>query len=103
MLNKQIFETLYYGAMEASCELAEEHGPYETYEGCPVSKGIFQVGYFITLIVPVELCCYYKKAGTIIANVKKFVIFISLTYNLRCKPIGRKFCLDFLRKFSSID
>jgi len=57
MLNKQIFETLYYGAMEASCELAEEQGPYETYEGCPVSKGIFQVGYFITLIVPVELGC----------------------------------------------
>ena len=42
MLNKQIFETIYYGAMEASCELAEKHGTYETYEGSPVSKGIFQ-------------------------------------------------------------
>ncbi|XP_064119562.1 ribonucleoside-diphosphate reductase large subunit-like [Macrobrachium nipponense] len=42
LLNKQIFETIYYGAMEASCELAEKLGPYETYEGCPVSKGIFQ-------------------------------------------------------------
>lgn len=42
LLNKQIFETIYYGAMEASCELAEKEGPYETYEGCPVSKGIFQ-------------------------------------------------------------
>ena len=41
-LNKQIFETIYYGAMEASCELAKELGPYETYPGCPVSKGIFQ-------------------------------------------------------------
>lgn len=41
-LNIQIFETLYYGAMEASCELAEKLGPYETYKGCPVSKGIFQ-------------------------------------------------------------
>merc|ERR1712025_1521204 len=41
-LNKQIFETIYYGAMEASCELAEKLGPYETYDGCPVSKGIFQ-------------------------------------------------------------
>lgn len=39
-LNKQIFETIYYGAMEASCELAKEQGPYETYEGCPVSKGV---------------------------------------------------------------
>lgn len=39
-LNIQIFETLYYGALEASCELAEEKGTYETYEGSPVSKGV---------------------------------------------------------------
>ena len=42
MLNKQIFETIYYGALEASCELAERDGPYETYAGCPVSKGLLQ-------------------------------------------------------------
>lgn len=41
-LNQQIFETLYYGALEASCELAVEEGTYETYAGCPVSKGILQ-------------------------------------------------------------
>lgn len=39
-LNIQIFETIYYGALEASCELAEKEGPYETYEGSPVSKGV---------------------------------------------------------------
>lgn len=39
-LNQQIFETIYYGALEASCELAKEQGPYETYEGSPVSKGV---------------------------------------------------------------
>lgn len=33
LLNKQIFETLYYGALEASCELAEELGTYSTYQG----------------------------------------------------------------------
>ncbi|KAL0134317.1 hypothetical protein PUN28_001250 [Cardiocondyla obscurior] len=41
-LNIKIFETLYYGALEASCELAEEKGTYETYQGSPVSKGILQ-------------------------------------------------------------
>lgn len=41
-LNQQIFETIYYGALEASCELAEKEGTYETYPGCPVSKGILQ-------------------------------------------------------------
>ncbi|KAL7739357.1 hypothetical protein ACLKA6_003965 [Drosophila palustris] len=42
LLNQQIFETIYYGALEASCELAQRDGPYETYDGCPVSKGILQ-------------------------------------------------------------
>lgn len=42
LLNQQIFETLYYAALEASCELAERDGPYETYAGSPVSKGILQ-------------------------------------------------------------
>ncbi|XP_018403326.1 PREDICTED: ribonucleoside-diphosphate reductase large subunit-like [Cyphomyrmex costatus] len=41
-LNVQIFETLYYGALEASCEIANEKGPYELYEGSPISKGILQ-------------------------------------------------------------
>lgn len=41
-LNQQIFETIYYGALEASCELAEKYGVYETYEGCPASRGILQ-------------------------------------------------------------
>merc|ERR1712158_203054 len=42
LLNKQIFETIYYGALEASCELAEVDGPYFTYEGSPVSQGKLQ-------------------------------------------------------------
>ncbi|KAJ9670926.1 hypothetical protein PVL29_027087 [Vitis rotundifolia] len=41
-LNKDIFETIYYHALKASCELAMREGPYETYDGCPVSKGILQ-------------------------------------------------------------
>ncbi len=41
-LNKDIHETIYYASMTASKDLAKEHGPYETYEGSPVSKGVFQ-------------------------------------------------------------
>jgi ribonucleoside-diphosphate reductase alpha subunit len=41
-LNKRIFETIYFGALEASCELAQELGAYETYEGSPMSKGLLQ-------------------------------------------------------------
>lgn len=39
-LNIQIFETIYYGALEASCEIAQKKGYYDTYEGSPVSKGV---------------------------------------------------------------
>lgn len=41
-LNKDIFETIYYGALKESCELAKIEGPYQTYAGSPVSKGILQ-------------------------------------------------------------
>lgn len=41
-LNKDIFETIYYGSMEASMELAMQHGPYETWAGSPISQGVFQ-------------------------------------------------------------
>merc|ERR1719469_752513 len=41
-LNEDIFETIYYGAVEASCELSAEHGPYESYAGCPASQGKLQ-------------------------------------------------------------
>jgi ribonucleotide reductase alpha subunit len=32
-LNIQIFETIYHGALEASCEAAAKDGPYASYEG----------------------------------------------------------------------
>ncbi|XP_052310740.1 ribonucleoside-diphosphate reductase large subunit isoform X1 [Populus trichocarpa] len=41
-LNKDIFETIYYHALKASSEIAAREGPYETYVGSPVSKGILQ-------------------------------------------------------------
>ncbi|EDV21437.1 uncharacterized protein TRIADDRAFT_50804 [Trichoplax adhaerens] len=41
-LNIKIFESIYYGALQASCELAKEVGPYETYEGSPASQGQLQ-------------------------------------------------------------
>ena len=41
-LNAAIFETIYHAALEASAELAEEQGPYETFQGSPASEGLFQ-------------------------------------------------------------
>jgi ribonucleoside-diphosphate reductase alpha chain len=41
-LNKQIFETIYFASLSASCDLAKVHGAYDSYAGSPVSKGILQ-------------------------------------------------------------
>jgi len=41
-LNKDIFETIYYAALTASKDLAIKEGPYESFKGSPVSKGILQ-------------------------------------------------------------
>ncbi|UBM57857.1 ribonucleoside-diphosphate reductase subunit alpha [Marinilongibacter aquaticus] len=41
-LNKEIFETMYFAAVETSMELAIEEGPYQTWKGSPISEGIFQ-------------------------------------------------------------
>jgi ribonucleoside-diphosphate reductase alpha subunit len=41
-LNAHIFETMYHAALEASSELAEVDGSYESFEGSPASQGILQ-------------------------------------------------------------
>jgi len=41
-LNKDVFETIYYGALQASCDMAAELGPYSSYKGSPTSMGLLQ-------------------------------------------------------------
>ena len=41
-LNTDIFATIYYAALEESCLLAKEEGPYETFKGSPASMGKLQ-------------------------------------------------------------
>ena len=42
ILNKNIFETIYFAAMTASKDLAIKEGAYSSFHGSPLSKGIFQ-------------------------------------------------------------
>jgi ribonucleoside-diphosphate reductase alpha subunit len=42
VLNREIMETIYFGAVTASMELARVHGHYESYPGSPASQGILQ-------------------------------------------------------------
>ena len=41
-LNQEIFENIYFAALEKSCELAKVDGPYATFHGSPASRGILQ-------------------------------------------------------------
>jgi ribonucleoside-diphosphate reductase alpha subunit len=41
-LNREIFEHIYFAAVESSAELAEIHGPHPTFEGSPASQGKMQ-------------------------------------------------------------
>lgn len=41
-INKKIFETIYFGSLEASIDLAKKDGPYKTYSGSPFSRGQLQ-------------------------------------------------------------
>ncbi|NDE60553.1 MAG: ribonucleoside-diphosphate reductase subunit alpha, partial [Acidimicrobiia bacterium] len=41
-LNREIFETIYFSALRASCDLAKSQGHYATYPGSPISQGLLQ-------------------------------------------------------------
>ncbi|KAJ7106076.1 ribonucleotide reductase [Mycena crocata] len=45
-MNLRIAETIYHGALEASCELAEQHGPYERFQQSPLAQGIMQYNFW---------------------------------------------------------
>jgi ribonucleoside-diphosphate reductase alpha chain len=42
VLQTEIFETIYFAALTSSKDLAKENGAYETFQGSPLSEGIFQ-------------------------------------------------------------
>lgn len=41
-INEAIFETIYHASLEASTEVADKDGPYETFDGSPASQGQLQ-------------------------------------------------------------
>ena len=50
---EDIFETMYFASLEASMELAKVEGPYSTYEGSPMSRGVIQPGKLTTEDKPI--------------------------------------------------
>jgi ribonucleotide reductase alpha subunit len=57
-INQRIFENIYYAAVESSCEIAQQEGPYSSFQGSPMSKGIFQYDMWTnggTAVAPITL------------------------------------------------
>ena len=71
-LNRDIFETIYYAGLDASCELAERDGYYETYPGSPVSKD--QLQFDMWGVQPSERWDWYSLR----ARIQKFGVRNSL-------------------------
>jgi len=57
-LNFQIFKTIYHGVLEASVDMAEKDGPYETWVGSPTQQGQlqFDLWWVMPLICGIGLC-----------------------------------------------
>lgn len=41
-LNRRIFASIYFAALQMSCELSQQDGPYKSFEGSPASEGLLQ-------------------------------------------------------------
>jgi ribonucleotide reductase alpha subunit len=41
-INEKIFETIYFAALTSSMEIAKIQGPYQSYQGSPISQGLLQ-------------------------------------------------------------
>lgn len=54
ILNRQIFETIYFGALEESCELAEHFGAHASFAGTMLSKGFLQFDMWNSMQTPMH-------------------------------------------------
>ncbi len=71
-INRLIFETIYYGALESSCELAQINGPYKTYSTSMIANGKLQ--FDLWNVVPSKMWNWDKLRE----NIKKYGIYNSL-------------------------
>lgn len=61
-LNQLLFEHIYYAAVESSCEIAQQEGPYSTFEGSPMSQGLFQYDLWkVTPLTAQERCSTFSE------------------------------------------
>ena len=77
IINKNIFETIYHGALEKSCELAKKHTPYSTFQGSPASRCVLQ--FDMWNVIPSDRY-YWDK-------LKRDIVSYGLRNSLLCAPM----------------
>ena len=81
-INHRIFETIYHGAVEQSCQMALQYGHYETFEGSPASEGKLQFDLWnVSPTLPGEKPRYDWD------NLKKYVQMYGLRNSLLLAPM----------------
>lgn len=92
-LNKQIFETIYHGALTASCKLAEKYGPYSSYEGSPVSKGELQ--YDMWNVTPSDLWDWASLKSEIVKHgVRNSLLMAPMPTASTSQILGNNECFE---------
>lgn len=81
-INRKIFETIYFAALTESCEIAKKDGPYPTFAGSMLSKGIFHF----------ELCEFHDGPVQLSGmwdwnNLRKNIIQYGTRNSLVCAPM----------------
>ena len=81
-INHRIFETIYHGAVQQSCQMALEYGEYETFDGSPASEGKLQFDLWnVSPTLPGEKPRYDWD------NLKKYVMRYGLRNSLLLAPM----------------
>jgi len=80
-LNTAIFETIYHAALEASTEVAEKDGSYETFDGSPASQGELQFNLWGLKDEETPSHCYYNQneGGRTNSKVEKYASGVNET------------------------
>ncbi|MGB1041681.1 MAG: ribonucleoside-diphosphate reductase subunit alpha, partial [Flavobacteriales bacterium] len=92
-LNSEIFETLYFAAMTASKDLAKAEGAYQTYEGSPVSQGIFQ--YDMWGVTPTERWDWATLKNEVKANgVRNSLLLAPMPTASTASILGNNECFE---------
>ena len=92
-VNQRIFETIYYGALHASADLAAINGPYETYAGSPASQG--QLQYDLWNIAPSNHLDWSElKAKIVVTGLRNSLLLAPMPTASTSQILGFNECFE---------